>query len=267
MTQHFLVFATNFKAENPYLIEWLDYHLLVGVDHFYLYDQDGSNEAQELLKPYEQAGLVTRHPWTHFDGTKYDRPTKFYQKNKNHLAFSHCATHYRHQFSWVMKIDVDEFLYPLNTRHNVIPYLKTLNRDRIKGISVPRFNFSSQGHYHKPPGLVIESYNFREATASNHKDIANSLFLTDNKYCYSAHWWHYQPFKIGKILRADPVTELRINHYYTKSYSEYLTRQNVSRGRQISEQRFQEINRQCNQVEDRSMNYYAQKLRENLKLL
>lgn len=265
MTPHFLVFATNFKAENPYLIEWLEYHLLVGVEHFYLYDQDGSKATQELLKPYEKAGLVTRHPWTHFDGTKYDGPTKFYQQNKNHLAFSHCVTHYRHQFSWVMKIDVDEFLYPLDSSHNVTTYLKQLDRDRIKGLSIPRFNFGCNQHQTQPQGLVIESYTRREATFSNHKDIANSLFLTDNKYCYSAHWWHYNLLKLGKLIKPNNIKSLRINHYYTKSLEEYVARQNVSRGRQNTVEKFQHLQQQCNQIEDKSMMYFAEKIKQKIR--
>ena len=50
--EHFLAFTSIFKNENTYLGEWLEYHRIVGVDHFYLYDDDGSPEARELLQPY-----------------------------------------------------------------------------------------------------------------------------------------------------------------------------------------------------------------------
>src|SRR3990172_6084476 len=93
--KHYLVFATNFKNENSYLAEWLNYHIIAGVDHFYLYDQDGGEEARKILEPYEKASLVTRHAWTHYDGTRYDGPTRSFQINKNHLASGHCARNYR----------------------------------------------------------------------------------------------------------------------------------------------------------------------------
>ena len=102
--KHFLTFATNFKNENPYLKDWIEYHVKVGVDHFYLYDQDGSEEAKEILRPYEENGIVTRHPWTHLDGTKYDGATKWWQRNKNHMGFAHAAKTYRKEFQWLMKI-------------------------------------------------------------------------------------------------------------------------------------------------------------------
>ena len=37
----------------------IEYHFLLGIDHFYIYDRDGSFAT--MLKPYECAGLVTRY--------------------------------------------------------------------------------------------------------------------------------------------------------------------------------------------------------------
>ncbi len=263
--RQFLVFATNFKAENPYLREWLEYHLLVGVDHFYLYDQDGSEEAQAILEPYERAGVVTRHPWTHFNGTKYDRPTRFYQKNKNHMAFAHCAKTYRHQFAWVMKIDVDEFLFPLQGEASLLPYLKSIDRTQIKGLQLPRYNFGDNGHQAKPNELVITAYTKREDVPSNHKDMANSRFLTDNRYCYSAHWWRYQWWKFGRMMKSDQITGLRVNHYYTKSFEEYQARQNTSRGRDQDFATFCEKSKRANEVTDEGMLTFAQQMQMKLR--
>lgn len=260
----FLVFATNMKGEQGYLREWLEYHLLVGVEHFYLYDQDDNPETIALLEPYEQAGLVTRHPWTHYDGTRYDGPTHCYQKNKNHLAFAHCARHYRNQCAWMMKIDVDEFLYPLDEQLSVLPWLHTIDRRHVKGLRIPRFNFGDNGHRTRPPALVIQAYTRREATASNHKDMANAAFLSKNTFCYSAHWWRYKPWKFGRLLQPAEAIGMRINHYYTKSFEEYRTRQNVSRGRGQSEADFIRRNQGCHAIEDAGMLRFVPEVRRRL---
>ena len=248
-----LVFASNFKQENCYLQEWIEYHLIVGVDHFYLYDQDGSDEARELLAPYEKEKLVTRHLWTHLDGTKYDGPTRFYQVNKNHLAFAHSARTYRDCAQWMMKIDIDEFLYPPPGQDHLSAYLDSINREKIKGIRIPRFNFGHNGHEKQPSGLVMEAYIKREPAASDHKDMANCSFLGNNRFCYSAHWWHYKFYKPGIYLRESDENGIRINHYYTKSFEEYMKRQNVSRGRNRNQDTFNEKNRLSNDVEDQGM--------------
>ena len=70
----FLAFVTRIKNEDLYIREWLEYHLLVGVEHFFLYDMDGGQGLAGILEPYEDAGVVTRIPWTHYEGTRLDRP-------------------------------------------------------------------------------------------------------------------------------------------------------------------------------------------------
>lgn len=260
MKKYFLAFATNFKNENRYLREWLDYHLLVGVEHFYLYDQDGGEEAREILSSYESGGVVTRHPWTHYDGTKYDGPTRFYQRNKNHMGFAHCAKNYRNDFQWVMKIDVDEFLYPADGNESLLPWLRRLDAKRVKGCSVPRINFGNNGHRTAPDGGVLGAYLRREVSASDHKDLANGDFLSDNRFCYSAHSWHYKWYKPGKFLNSKEVAGWRVNHYYTKSLEEYLSRQNVSRGRPGGEEGFFQKNEGCNEVYDDGMMKFVRKM-------
>ena len=253
MPRHFLAFATNFKNENPYLAEWIAYHRMVGVDHFYLYDQDGGEAAKAILAPYERLGLVTRHPWTHYNNTRYDRPTRFYQKDKNHLAFAHCARNHRSRFRWVMKIDVDEFLFPADGGDSLIPWLETVDPCRVKGIRIPRYDFGDNGHDRSPALPVIEAFTRREKTASNHKDMASGRFLSSNRFCYSAHWWRYNLLKPGRFLKDPAAVGLRINHYYTKSREEYFQRQNVNRSRRITEERFQAVNQRANALEDRGM--------------
>ena len=54
-----LAIVAILKNEAPYLREWLDYHLLAGVEHFYLYDNDSTDDYDEIIAPYVAAGLVT----------------------------------------------------------------------------------------------------------------------------------------------------------------------------------------------------------------
>ena len=262
--EHFLAFTSIFKNENTYLGEWLEYHRIVGVDHFYLYDDDGSPEARELLQPYIEKGLVTRHSWTHLDGTRHDRPTPFGQRNKNHMAFGHAAQHYRNRCHWMMKIDIDEFLLPAGPEGSLVPALERLNATRIKGVMIPRYNFGDNGHRTRPKGLVCESYTRREAAPSNHKDLANARFLSNNRRCNSAHRWHHRPLKRGRLVPEGEVTEMRLNHYYTKSLEEYMARQNTSHGRLQTEERFRQRNSTNNEVEDLSMLKYVPEIAERL---
>ncbi|MBR0260666.1 MAG: glycosyltransferase family 2 protein [Selenomonadaceae bacterium] len=49
-----LAIVAILKNEGRYLKEWLDYHLSAGVDHFYLYDNDSTdNQAGLAIKIWE----------------------------------------------------------------------------------------------------------------------------------------------------------------------------------------------------------------------
>ena len=54
-----LAVTAIFKNEGRYLKEWLDYHLFAGVEHFYLYNNDSSDNYAEVLAPYIEKNLVT----------------------------------------------------------------------------------------------------------------------------------------------------------------------------------------------------------------
>ena len=252
MKKYFLSLVSNFKNENLYLEEWLDYHLNAGIDHFYLYNQCGSPEADQILAPYVAKGVVTVHDWTDFS-KKYEGPTFFFQKNRNHMGYTHAATHYRSDTTWLLKIDVDEFLFMADEQESIKSWLKKVNTKKVKTIRVPRIDFGSNGHKQLPSGGVLENFTRREATPSNYKDMANTDFLDNNNRCNSSHRWSYKLFSSGAVLEPTTANELRINHYYTKSKEEYFNRQNISRGRKVSDEDFKRIEERTNAVEDKSI--------------
>jgi hypothetical protein len=43
------------KNEASYLVEWLEFHRLVGIEHVYLYDNGSTDQTPELLRPYRDS--------------------------------------------------------------------------------------------------------------------------------------------------------------------------------------------------------------------
>lgn len=58
-----LVACTMLRNEAAYVREWIVYHLLVGVEHFYLYDNDSTDNTAEVLAPFVAKGVVTYRRW------------------------------------------------------------------------------------------------------------------------------------------------------------------------------------------------------------
>lgn len=93
-----LAIASSMKYEAPYLKEWLEYHLLAGVDHFFIYDHESPDNLAEVAKPYIDAGIVdyTLAPSSN---------TLIYNYNE-------LLKRFRFQCRYMAIIDTDEFLYP-----------------------------------------------------------------------------------------------------------------------------------------------------------
>lgn len=44
--------AAIMKFEEPYVAEWVAFHKVCGVQHFYIYDNNAHSTMAEVLKPY-----------------------------------------------------------------------------------------------------------------------------------------------------------------------------------------------------------------------
>ena len=50
---------TVLQDEARWLPEWMEYHLALGVGHFFLYDDGSTDTLEASLGPYREAELVT----------------------------------------------------------------------------------------------------------------------------------------------------------------------------------------------------------------
>src|SRR5471030_1192718 len=57
--EYTLSIATIFKDEAPYLKEWIEFHKMMGVEHFRLYNNDSEDDFLTVLDPYIQSGEVS----------------------------------------------------------------------------------------------------------------------------------------------------------------------------------------------------------------
>ena len=220
-----------FKNEHTYLEEWLDYHIEQGIEHFYLYSNDDKMENYSFLNNNKYKNFITIIDWV----DKINEGKNTVQKQ----AYNDCIKKYNDTYEYIMMLDIDEFISPIQKHNKVIDVINSLDKN-IKAVKVMRFNYGSNGFITRPEGNVMDNYKKREKICSNYKTIANSNFIDINANFYGVHDF---PFinKEGKIYNKyftysitgfpnacanDSINEipLIIKHYYTKSYEEYLKR-------------------------------------------
>lgn len=235
---NYLVVASIFKNESDYLNEWLSFYISQGVDHFYLYDNNDQEEEQKktqrILKKYKRN--VTCIPWTTETARK---PVRSLQSE----AYHHCVQTQGKNFQWILLADIDEFAFATNSGETLQSVLKKHASDtHTPFVNIPRYNFGSNGHKTKPSGTVVENYTTREASPSSMKTISNIKFIvTDpDERSGSVHHFLYttsanginpkmcvKPRRMAKLAsdrKSKSTVPLQMNHYYTKSYGEFISR-------------------------------------------
>ena len=245
------------KNEGPYIKEWLDYHILVGVEKFYLYDNESTDNTTEILKPYIESGFVEYTYWL--------------GKAQQQIAYTDCFNKHAFDTKWMAVIDLDEFIVPVD--YDTIPeYLKTLPKNFAE-LVIGWVQYGSSNHKTKPNGLVIENYKRHALKNWGIKSIVNPrlVYETLNPHTHEVAGFIIDENgkKMGRIIQDEnrniTTNKIRCNHYVTKSFEEYIARMNQgSATNQLSTEyrgieKFKWYDR--NEVYDDIMDKYIKKLK------
>ena len=216
-----LAVCAIFKDEATHLQEWIEFHRLVGVEKFFLYNNISSDCYRSVLAPYLRSGLVELCDWKM-------RPGQM-------SAYNHCLIRNGSRAHWIAFIDLDEFLFPVQSDD-----LRDVLHDyeAFAGVAVHWVFFGSSGHINQPQGLVIE--NFVQSRGQPNPHVKLIVQPPQTKWMSTPHeglFWNEKTAvdeTKSPVLSArpmPPVAEyLRINHYWSKSVEEFLT-QKLHRGR------------------------------------
>lgn len=211
------------KDENDYLPEWLDYHILMGVDRFYIYDNESSTSLRESLQHY-----IARR-WV----IVVDIPGRAQQL----AAYDHCLQTFGTNTFWLGFIDTDEFLVPKNS-HDLKATLAEF--ESYGGVAVSSLFFGSNGHASRPPEGQIAGYTTCVHESFNEYDLVKSIIrpscvvmpnsphdfiFREGFYCVNENsvrvdGQHF-PVSVGK---------LQLNHYYCRSEQEIQRKLKRGRG-------------------------------------
>lgn len=184
------------KNEGPYLAEWIEFHKLLGVEKFYLYDNDSSDDTQKILKPYIKSGLVD---YTFWPGEKMQLP-----------AYNDCIEKYKMDTKWLAVIDLDEFLVPV--KHDNIPEFLATVPSNVAQLIIPWVIFGSNGHKEKPDGLVTTNYTMRAKRNWLYKAIVNPRMVL-HMGCHE--------HDVAGATKSILMSVMRVHHYHCKSWAEY----------------------------------------------
>lgn len=242
---HFFSVGAIFRNEAHCIEEWIEHYLHHGADHFYLIDDDSTDDSVALLMPY--LDNITLYHSTE----PQPHPLGFQRNSYNRYILPHVA---RRETQWILMCDLDEFAYsPL---HGSIPeFLR--QGSHLAQIQVRPTLFGSNGHDTQPSSLV-QGFTWRTALAPSpsggYKYFVNSM-------CCS-----YESLNIHHATPSDPLylepqyfiivdpPHIRLNHYICQS-REFWIQVKCSRGDadgylQRDMELFQHYDKDSNETED-----------------
>lgn len=212
------------KNEGQYIAEWCAWHRLIGVDCIIVYDNDSTDDTHQVLKPFIDSGFVI---YNTING-----------RARQLDAYNDAIKRYGQLCRYMAIIDCDEFLHPLNEGETLKDIVdSTFARSKnIGGIGVNWAIFGSSGLMTKTPGLVTERFTYRsEPTFAVNHHIKSIVRPECAVRFPNPHFAHYRTgfYCInmqGNFVRgpfspvADGWYRLRLDHYYIKSYDEFMER-------------------------------------------
>ena len=209
----FLSACALFKNEAKYLKEWLEYHLLIGVDHFYLYNLDSSDQFMKALAPYIERDIVTLVYWHDYIGELPSEETFKWALGMQIPAYEN-ALHLRakKETEWLVFLDVDEFLVSTAPR-SIIETLKKYADFPGVTLACEYFDVSAKKNTIPKRKLLIETVELTKPPEENlQKQICKTIFKPEHARGFL--WPPYKClFKDEQFPIAVAKRELRINHY------------------------------------------------------
>jgi hypothetical protein len=206
------------RNEGPYLLEWIAWHRLCGMERITLYSNESDDGSDALLARLGALGIIDYRPWPGIEGRSSQLAA--YQD-----AIVRCETR------WIAFLDLDEFL--------------NLKRDETVGGFLARFPanvsaiglnwriFGSAGRTEKEPGLVMERFTRAAPLDHGTSRQTKTIAVAADIYKVTAHRVRLmhgrgryvdaagEPLDPGRGFAPSRHDHVQVNHYVLKSRAEF----------------------------------------------
>ncbi len=200
--------------------EWIEYHRLLGVEHFYLYENESTDNTLEVLKPYILAGLVEVIPWPNIPAHKDHRGHAFdaYQIK----AFNHCIQLTKYNVQWLAVLDIDEYIVPTQGKDSLFALLNREARTDTGSLVLNWMIYGTSDVWKIPENkLLTETLTMRADDKHPWHALTKCLHKPQAVADCLVHEAHLKKGYKRKFLNP---TDFRINHYWTRDMQECINK-------------------------------------------
>lgn len=226
------------KNEAPYLIDWLAWHQALGFTDFIIADNDSTDGTFEILRALEQAGMLTH---VKFSSHLHKKP--------QYDAYDHMCRLLSGRVDWLALIDADEYIVQETPSDDLATVLQSMPED-TGALALNWAIFGSNGHLRAGDDPVFQRFQRRAKKSNGSGDTPHGhqhYKTIIRPHCYAKRIMNPHHARVrdgfcfrranGRILSIEKYgistdvdwSRFRINHYATKSWSEFIQKKQ-SRG-------------------------------------
>jgi FkbM family methyltransferase len=242
--RHQLAVAALFRNEARYLQEWIEYHRMIGVEHFWLYDDASSDGWREVLAPHLDTGLVEVIDWPVPSRNDYMRLQVEAQRDAVRRACGRAR--------WLALIDVDEYLLPVKD-DTVVSCLER-HYWEASAVYVNWRNFGTGGVHLEREGPTLFSLTACAEALHPRNSVGKSIVRPEHVRAEELWYAHHAVLKPGRAYcdgDGQPIPPgenqpeldgkhhaslIRLNHYPLRDESSFRSVRLGGGGRVVLEQ-------------------------------
>lgn len=253
-----------FHNEASYLKEWIEYHRLVGAQHFYLYNIGSQDNYLEVLQPYIDSGYVELIDWTDSGLQASGQPK----------AYMDAIYKTREKAKWLAIINTDEYLVP-KTEDTVLGVLQEFEQPGIGGVGVNGQLFGTSFVSNIGPFQLMTEELTRKAD-EDHEENKNIRSIVRPEYVAEPGYINHFDFKegysqvntnlesfVGPTSPYITIDKMQINHYWTRDEN-FFYETKVPRHKELGES-IESIEKKLsdsNKLEDQSISRFLPPLKQ-----
>ena len=211
------------RDESEYLEEWLRWHIAQGVEHFYIYDHGSKHPVLDFVRSLG-GEISERTEVIDWSGSHKDAQPD---------AYNDCLRRARGVSRWVGFIDADEHVR-VNNGKTMSEFLK--NYEKFAGVFANWVTYGANGHVTKSIGPLRERFT-KVSHYDKWADVAGKL-ITQPIYMaemiihngraepgFDIVDEHCRKIKDYMLIIENATHDyICVDHYYTKSYEEWLAK-------------------------------------------
>jgi hypothetical protein len=237
--------VTSVKNEGLGLLEWVAYHLSIGIERIFVYYNDNDDGSTALITALDSAGYIKSIE--NSNSGKVSVQAKALEHSR------HLLPELR-QYRWVFYLDADEFLVSrIGPSFDVPAILARVESGSIEEpIDAVMFNwkwFGSENVLERSPGLILDR--FLHSKPNPHiKCLVRFSSIASMRHAHFPIMVNPERIVGSDLKRAStqehhtgkwgPIYDIgQINHYWNKSFEEFLIKKFRGRGQSAQQLDFQ----------------------------